>query len=97
MVVRDMYIMQLIREHKLNEDNLEEVYESVCKHLEEVETTKLTLERMIQQKKGVNRGVTDELLRITDEMIECIREIGIDVDNVGFDDLLKCVEEIHGK
>lgn len=97
MVVRDMYIMQLIREHKLNEDNLEEVYESVCKHLEEVETTKLTLERMIQQKKGVNRCVTDELLRITDEMIECIREIGIDVDNVGFDDLLKCVEEIHGK
>ena len=97
MVARDMYIMQLIREHKLNEDNLEEVYESVCKHLEEVETTKLTLERMIQQKKGVNHDAIDELLRITDEMIACIREAGIDVDNVGFDDLLKCVEEIHGK
>ena len=46
-----MYLVQIIEKYKLSEDNLEEVYDMVCKHLEEVELTKITLEKLIWRKK----------------------------------------------
>ena len=46
-----MYLVQIIEKYKLSEDNLEEVYDMVCKHFEEVELTKITLEKLICKKK----------------------------------------------
>ena len=45
-----MYLVQIIEKYKLTDDNLEEVYEIVCKHFEEVELTKIALEKLILRK-----------------------------------------------
>ena len=86
MAARDMYIMQIIREHKLNNDNLEEVYEIVCNHFNEVETTKITLERMIWQKK-YDEAVKTQLEIIKDELKDYLNEEG--QEDPGFGNLFK--------
>ena len=50
MSAKDMYLIQIIEKYKLTDENLEEVYEIVCKHWEEVELTKITLEKLIWKK-----------------------------------------------
>ena len=67
MSARDMYLMQIIKEHKLNNENLEEVYDIVCKHFEEVELTKITLEKMIWKKK-YDATQKEEMAKIQDEL-----------------------------
>lgn len=54
-----MYLVQIIEKYKLSDENLEEVYEIVCKHFEEVELTKITLEKLILRKK-LEKSYKDE-------------------------------------
>lgn len=65
MSAKDMYLMQIIEQYKLTGDNLEEVYDIVCKHLQEVELTKITLEKMILKKKYDDK---EEMNRIQDKL-----------------------------
>ena len=75
MSARDMYLMQIIKEHKLNNENLEEVYDIVRKHFEEVELTKITLEKMIWKKK-YDATQKEEMAKIQDELKEYLQNQG---------------------
>lgn len=82
MSARDMYLMQIIEKYKLTGNNLEEVYDIVCKHLQEVELTKITLEKMIlkkryDDKKEMNR-IQDKLENIQDELEEFLQNLDKD-------------------
>lgn len=92
MAARDMYIMKIIREHHLNDDNLEEVYEIVCKHFEEVELTKLTLEKMIWKKK-YDALMKQEMEKVKGELKGYLKED----DDPEFEALLKQIENLNRK
>lgn len=81
-----MYLMQIIRQYKLNSDNLEEVYDIVCKHFEEVELTKIALERLIWRKK-YDAALKKEMEKVENELKDYLREQGD--DDLGIGDFFK--------